>query len=245
MNTYSKVDTLWNRDKETFTVIPGDWRRPEFALINKWLVSEKIDGTNIRLIFLRGGAEWELDGGGNPTVTEDRFEVRGKTDRADLPKPLLKVLTAICERIHPQVIEIMRAHDVGEYTLYGEGYGPGIQSGGYYRNDPSFILFDIKSDGVWLNEGTVWATADELGIDRVPQLVNPYPNTGAYDRDETLWTTEDIVRYVRDGDCRTTFALEEREAEGVIAKSPVPLYNSRGERVMWKLKASDFRAGKR
>jgi hypothetical protein len=35
------------------------------------------------------------------------------------------------------------------------------------------------------------------------------------------------------------------EAEGVVAKTAWPLYDRRGARLAWKLKASDFRAGRR
>ncbi len=238
--TYSKIDTLFDRDKDTFTVIDGAWRRPEFEMIRKWRVTEKVDGTNIRLIFNRHVNDDEV------WVTS---ESRGKTDKAQMPGPLGQVLEGIRARIADDVLNVMDEHDIQTMTFYGEGYGPGIQSGGYYRDDPSFILFDIKTSGrgvtpgpeFWLDEETVTDTAEKLQLDRVPQLTNPY----AGDTDPSLWLTSDIIEYVRSGDCRTTFAKEEREAEGVIAKAPVPLFNNRGQRVMFKLKGSDFRAGKR
>jgi len=234
MRTYDKIDTLFNRDKETFTVIQGDYRRPEFALIDAWRVTEKIDGTNIRLIFMMDVLP---DSSNEPFVSS---EVRGKTDRAQLPGPLSVVLEKLRERIAPEVFEIMKEHGLDTYTLYGEGYGPGIQSGGYYRDDPAFILFDIKAGDLWLDENTVAETALRLELDRVPDLENPYDQSMGM-----LWKTQQIVDYVANGECVTTFAKDEKEAEGVIAKAPVPLYNSRGQRVMFKLKGSDFRAGKR
>ena len=34
-------------------------------------------------------------------------------------------------------------------TLYGEGYGNGIQKGGLYSQKQEFILFDVKINGNW------------------------------------------------------------------------------------------------
>ena len=52
--------------------------------------------------------------------------------------------------------DILRVPEM--YTLYGEGYGAEIQSGGYYREDVAFIGFDVKVDDTYLlmgEDGTV------------------------------------------------------------------------------------------
>ena len=51
MTSYPKIQTLWKRDKEMGKVIEGELSKPEFDNIKNWLVTEKIDGTNIRIIF--------------------------------------------------------------------------------------------------------------------------------------------------------------------------------------------------
>ena len=45
---YPKIETLFNRD-EKFKVVEGDYRLPEFENIKQWDVTEKIDGTNVRV----------------------------------------------------------------------------------------------------------------------------------------------------------------------------------------------------
>ena len=49
MFKYPKIETLFTRD-EKFKVT-DIIRLPEFENIKKWLVTEKIDGTNIRIIY--------------------------------------------------------------------------------------------------------------------------------------------------------------------------------------------------
>jgi len=50
MIPYPKIETLFKRD-ETFRVT-DKLRLPEFALVREWLVTEKVDGTNIRVVYL-------------------------------------------------------------------------------------------------------------------------------------------------------------------------------------------------
>lgn len=76
---YHKIRTFWKRAPEKpCPLIVGEFSLPEFEhlALCQWSGQEKLDGTNIRLI-------WD----GN----EVRFG--GKTDRAQLPVPLLDVLT--------------------------------------------------------------------------------------------------------------------------------------------------------
>ena len=47
--SYPKIETLFKRD-EKFN-ITDEIRCPEFDNIKKWLITEKIDGTNIRIIY--------------------------------------------------------------------------------------------------------------------------------------------------------------------------------------------------
>lgn len=50
---YHKIQTAWLRDPETGfkTLIEGAWAKPEFEYLagTKWVFTEKVDGTNMRL----------------------------------------------------------------------------------------------------------------------------------------------------------------------------------------------------
>lgn len=215
MIEYPKIDTLWGRDKESFTVIPGAWRNPAFADVSRWLVTEKIDGTNIRVLW---------DG--------ERVLYGGRTDRANIPAHLL---THLMETF---TVDNMAACFSGPVCLYGEGYGPKIQKGGgKYRDTPSFRLFDVRVGEIWLEWHNVEDIAEKLGIVTAPVLER----------------AADFIPYM-ESELRSlvpySFVAQEEShgdwpAEGVVARSPAGLLDRRGHRVMWKLKFSDFRAGKR
>ena len=70
MKEYPKIETLFNRD-EKFK-LTSEVRSPVFATIKSWVVTEKIDGTNIRI---------NLDE--NDVVT-----FNGRTDNAQIPAEL-------------------------------------------------------------------------------------------------------------------------------------------------------------
>src|SRR5262245_41422558 len=125
---YPKIDTLFDRDERTFKVIPGKFRRPEFDLVGEWDVYEKIDGTNVRVIY-------------RPDM--DILLFGGRTDNAQMPPRLMAVLTSMFPK--SKMKEVFGADGAtDEVVLYGEGYGPTIQKGGgNYRGDVSFRLFDV------------------------------------------------------------------------------------------------------
>ena len=217
MQTYSKIDTVFTRGAD-FTVT-DELRRPEFGIICHWVLTEKVDGTNVRLHFTPqpGGAVSHLIG--------------GRTDNAQLPTSLLQVLSQLCERVTPQVAAICADYEIPSLTLFGEGYGAKIQKGGgNYRADQGFILFDVLAGSTFLEERSVTSTASRLDIARVPILHH----------ETTIANAVDLCR----SRYQSRIANTEHPAEGVVAKPIVPLYDARGQRVMWKLKGSDFAHGR-
>lgn len=151
---YPKINTLWKREEfEKHNIIEGDFSCNEFIAINLWHITEKIDGTNIRIRFDRG------------KNLEPEFA--GRTDDAEIPNFLLDYLKETFTRD----VFITQFPDTQKVVLYGEGYGNKIQSvGKKYRGDNSFILFDAWIDGWWLEPDKVKTLAKELKIDYVPEL---------------------------------------------------------------------------
>jgi len=151
MNTYHKINTVFKRDPKTKKIILWDWSKPEFEYLKDcvWVFTEKVDGTNIRVIW--DGVE---------------ISFKGKTDNADIPKFLLENL----HKIFDGKTDLFKAQ-FGDtpVCLYGEGYGDRIQKAGKsYRPDSSFIMFDVKIGKWWLERIAVEKIAAELGIDFVP-----------------------------------------------------------------------------
>ena len=152
MNEYHKIDTVFKRDPATKhkTLIIGDYSQPAFGYLadNDWVFTEKVDGTNIR-VMISGG--------------EVRFG--GKTDDAQIPAFLVEKLQ---DRFLPQCAALNAAFPDGG-CLYGEGYGAKIQKGGgNYRADQDFVLFDIRVGEWWLQREAVEETASQFGLDIVP-----------------------------------------------------------------------------
>lgn len=152
-NSYHKIQTLFKRNPETNfkTLLMGDWSLPEFEYLqdNTWRFDEKIDGTNIRVVW------------NGYSVT-----FQGKTDNAQIPLPLLKQLETMFT-----VDQFSKLYPDSPMTLYGEGYGAKIQNGGkYLPNSVSFILFDVFIGGVWLDRLNVRDIASYLEINVVPTI---------------------------------------------------------------------------
>ena len=154
MNPYHKITTVYKRDPETNykTLLEGKFALPEFEYLanNQWQFSEKVDGTNIRIMF---------DG--------EQLAVGGRTDKSQLPIFLVLRL----HDIFLPKLEIFKGFGVNNFCLYGEGYGAKIQKGGgNYRQDQGFVLFDVKNGDRWLRRGDVESIAEELDIEVVPDI---------------------------------------------------------------------------
>jgi hypothetical protein len=144
---YHKIETLFERDEKTFKVLPDKLRKPVFGMLKAWDWTEKIDGTNIRILW-----------------TDGKMSIGGKTDNAQLPADLVKSLYELVN------VEKLKAvfPDVSA-VIYGEGYGAGIQKGGVYSPVKKFAVFDVLVDGKWwLDWENTCDVAAKLGIETVP-----------------------------------------------------------------------------
>ncbi len=208
---YEKINTLFERDPETFKV-GSRLRCPEWGLLSNWTISEKIDGTNIRLHL----------------SPDDQLSVRGRTDKADpIPDLYQKVLEMVSIEKLASLRESYAKNKPVAITLYGEGYGAKIQGGGDYSKEKDFILFDVLiGDYFWLNDRQVDSVALFLGLKRVPVI------------DDCL-TIEQIVSLVKQG-FPSLLAEGRRQAEGVVARPAYTLYGPYRQRIIWKLKTKDF-----
>ena len=150
MNEYHKINTVYKRDPISKVLIDGQWALPEFEFLarNTWVFTEKVDGTNIRVMLVDG-----------------KITFGGRTASAQIPAQLV---TRLNERFLP-LAEKMREVFGGDACLYGEGYGAKIQKGGdNYRQDQDFVLFDCKVGDWWLQRADVEDVAGKLGLDVVP-----------------------------------------------------------------------------
>lgn len=212
---YQKIQTVFKRDKYN-VIIPNDYTKPEFKWLKdcKFRAEEKIDGSNMRV-------EIHIDENGNLF-----YEFAGRTSRAVIPTHLLEKMNMLFPQ--SKLYELFHDKVNSHITLYGEGYGYKIQGGGnYIPDDVSFILFDVKVDNWWLNRDAVEEIANALNIDVVPII--------------GYMTIAEACQYVDKGFKSTIAFNKDYDAEGLVLKSPDNLLMRNGERIVLKIKSTDFR----
>ena len=211
MIEYIKIETPFERDTEgSKKLIEGKFRNPtiEYLKNNKWLCSEKIDGTNIGIVW---------DG--------HKVSFQGRTERAQIPTPLVNKLN---ELFGGTINEEMFEQKFGEMNviLFGEGYGPKIQKGGgLYRDNVSFILFDVylSDQNLWLKRDAVEDIAKSFGIDVVDIVL-----TG---------TLQEAIDFVK---TKPKSHIGTANMEGLVCRPTVELLDRMGRRVITKIKVCDF-----
>lgn len=213
METYHKIQTLFKRDLNApgKPMIEGAWTTDELEYLsgNRWAFTEKVDGTNIRIGIIPSSYEISWD-----------IEIGGRTENAQIPANVIKF---IHQNITHKVAEAGLQQEV-PVILFGEGYGPGIQSGGLYRKDQAFVLFDVKVGQWWLRPLAVMEVADKLGVEFAPTI--------------GIGTLHDAIEMVRTG-LKSTWG--DFEAEGIVARPTVHLTDRKGERIITKIKGRDFK----
>jgi len=210
MNKYHKILNVYIRNPETKykTLKEGYYSKEEFKYLENclWRCTEKIDGTNIRVLW-----------------NGRKLEFRGRTDRAQIPKPLLNKLNH-----HFTEERMFKTFGLSEVCLYGEGYGHKIQSGkGYLSDSHDFILFDVYLNSRFLSYDSIVGIAESMQIDHVP--VYGY------------MTLEEAIKVTKEGFTSEISQDKNLIAEGLILKPMFDLYDDKGARIIAKLKYKDFK----
>lgn len=153
MEKYCKIKTLWKReDKKPHNMIIGQFANLEFASLKniEWVATEKLDGTNIRVIW---------DG--------HKVKFKGRTYNSQIQTHLLNRLN---ELFGGEINEQMFEQIFGEnkVCLYGEGIGPKIQKVGSNYGNVDFVMFDIKIGNYWLRRKEVEDISSKLSIKVAP-----------------------------------------------------------------------------
>lgn len=154
MEKYHKIKTVHLRDESTHK-LTDNFRDETVKYLkdNEWVFTEKIDGTNIRVVW---------DG--------HRVSLFGRSDNAQIPKPLtIRLNELFIGEENEQMFE--QKFNEMNVILFGEGYGHKIQSGGTYddlRDKQDFILFDVKINNIYLDRDGVNNIANYFSIKSVP-----------------------------------------------------------------------------
>ena len=200
MKEYEKIETIFKRDLDTKKIIEGQYRNKTIEYLKDciWEFSEKVDGTNIRVVW---------DG--------HKVMFYGRTDKAQIPSFLLTKLQ-----------ELFGGNTNEEIFEQLFGYGAKIQNGGGYRDDVSFILFDIEINGIYLERESVVDIAEKLKIECVPILFSG--------------TLQEGIDYVKQHPS-SYIAMKDADMEGLVARPQHELKDRLGNRIIVKIKYRDFK----
>jgi len=208
LKEYEKIETVFLRDMNTKKLNEEKYRSKtiEFLKDVDWEFTEKIDGTNIRIYW---------DG--------HKVSYYGRTDKAQIPSQLMNRLI---ELFGGNTNEEMFEQTFGETPamLIGEGYGAKIQSGGDYRDDNDFILFDVCVNGKYIDREDVRQIANTFNIDSVPVIM--------------VGKLQEGIDYVK---TQPMSKIGKAKMEGLVARPLVELNDKRGNRIIVKIKCCDFK----
>ncbi len=210
---YHKILSLFKRDMEgDKKFIIGKWTTPELEYLkdNRWLFTEKVDGTNIRVMW-----------NGKDVV------YAGRSDHAQLFYNLIQKLDEhfkTSEQLQ-KLQGIFPEEEDLSVVLYGEGHGARIQKGGgnYIPDGVDFVLFDVWINGIWLEQENVVNIGQQLGVKSVPVIGQG--------------TLNDAIEMCKNG---FKSQWGDFTAEGIVARPKVELFTRRGDRIITKVKYEDF-----
>lgn len=212
MIEYNKITTIYERNMDgSKKLINGKFSDPtvEFLANNTWVWTEKVDGTNVRI-------HW--DG--------HKVEFGGRTDAAQIPAHLVNRLNELFGgEENAQIFE--QTFGEKEVTLFGEGYGCKINSGGDYTDGKSVdvILFDMLISGNYQPRESVESIAQAFNVKIVPIV-----GSG---------TLAEAVEFVKSKP-KTMLGNKTKDMEGVVCRPQIEMRDRCGKRVIVKIKYKDF-----
>ncbi len=237
---YPKINSLWKREGWYFeqdmknspdyqkgrqSFIVGDYADEAFKRVKNWRVTEKINGTNIRICFK------QVQG-----VREEPF-IGGRTEQSSISAHLLRSLKEIAKwENFDRAIQTI--DDTFECWVFGEGYGPKIKSGDYYRDDAGLILFDVKMNKCWkfvdfdVKMSKSWMSVDDVSSFAAKFGIGSVPDLG-------VMSEEEIVKLVKSKPISHCSAIP-HVMEGIVARAEPLVYDDGGNPLRFKLKCKEF-----
>ena len=215
MEKYHKIETLYEFDLKLKKFNYGVFFNKMVELLKDfmWVFTEKIDGTNFRLIW---------DG--------YNMSYKGRKDTSEFSKAQKEWIEAnIATPEIEQVLEHMFSNK--EVTIFAELHGNNIQKGGHlYSEDYQFRVFDIRMPIVekplerkYVSRNVVNSIAADLGFDVVPVIFRG--------------TIAEAIEYVKNNE-KSSFS--EAVLEGLVGVPEGNLLDENGERIIVKIKRRDL-----
>jgi len=241
MQRYSKIQTIYQRDKETFEVTPLIRQEDTvlaLAYLKDIIVEEKIDGTNAQIEIWFNSLvckEPKINFYSRNNLIEEKDvmfirETIEKTVNLALIKGWYYENYCLDKDGH-------KKEEAIALKIFGEVFGDKIQKNIYTPKDiRDFRVFDIQIGNLWLSPESRDEICIELGLKSVPiigTLVQFPPYEIVYDMLHRTHNSSIIAQeYGKDS-----------ILEGYILRPQISLSTNKG-RVIGKIKVKDFRSKK-
>jgi hypothetical protein len=247
-------------------IMMGSFTEPHFDLLFNcdWDCFSKIDGTNSKIVYYPSTGLCFCGG------KTDNAEIVGTGQKAYLDAVIERIKPILGEMFPPEMAKFapvmnennkiqyrfpeggekiadITAEDIRDYGtmwavdleevpiyIYGEFYGKKIQKGGNYDKEKNrFAVFDICQQGWYVPVSMLYDYCKKLDLEVVPYI-------GAMSLNDAEAMVEEGFK-TRVKDAANPDYLE----EGIVARPVVPIKDSRGKRIIVKIKTCDYQELKR
>ena len=225
--TYDKINGVYKRynkldadqkelppGKKWGDFIEGDFSIPEFGYLldNEWEWTEKLDGTNLRIIYS------PEDGG---------IELRGKKDGSDIPKGIEEWMDGWLES-NASAVRMAFGSATTPVYMYLEGVGPKINRGrNPFRSHYEAVLLDVRIDGWWLDRPALKDLANEFNLDRPTSF--------------GIMSLKRAIELISNGPLfESPMGDGGVQMEGIVGTPRYGLWSRNKKRIITKLKYCDF-----
>ena len=204
---FIKGDKFLNTDKLSQRLPKGEW-----------IVTEKIDGTNIRIILTKP-------------------DEKNKREVHIASRKLILNPSDKNSNQYTDCLKEVNLHKIEEYfkdvdstiIIYGEGYGAGVHKGGIYSSKKNFRVFDIRIGEAYQDFDYVKKVCVDNQLNLVPIVDTVEEITFDACVLKLKANSETLIKEGTGG-----------KLEGLVYKFEPPLLNKYKERLIFKIKFKDF-----
>ncbi len=216
---YTKFSSPFVKDEKYLNIDELSQELP----IGNWIKTEKIDGTNIRIILTKPDEE-----GNREILIGSRKLILNKEDKGS--RQYLDCLKEVNLNKIKEYFEEIKSTVV----IYGEGYGAGVQRGGIYAKDKNYRVFDIRIGLAYQD----FEYVKKVCIDNQLNIVPIFSNVDEITYQECLESLRHFDGTLINEGCGGV-------PEGLVYKFEPVLLNKYGERLIFKIKRKDFKEFKK
>ena len=212
---YEKFSSPFKKDDKFLNIEELSQELPK----GKWIVIEKIDGTNIRIILTK-----PEENGERVIHIGSRKLILNPSDKGS--------------NVYLDCLKDVNLNKLREYfkdidstvVIYGEGHGAGVQKGGIYSPKKSFRVFDIRIGRAYQNFDYV----QKVCVDNQMNLVPIFGDVDCLHFNGFITDLKHFNETLIKGGTGG-------KPEGLVYKFEPVLLNKYGERLIFKSKFKDYK----